>query len=103
CRGATPPAVRGGVEMIAEHKPEAIFVTMSPFSAARAGVELKRRTGLPLIFDLRDPCALDETRTSPPRWPASRDWVAMSKALAAADLVIMNTPHAAVSVGEEFA
>lgn len=97
------PAVRLGLEMVKEHRPQAILVTMSPFSAAKAGVELKRRTGLPLIFDLRDPWALDETRIYPTRWHASRDWVAMSKALAAADLVVMNTPQAAVSVGEEFA
>jgi glycosyltransferase involved in cell wall biosynthesis len=97
------PAVRLGLEMVKQHQPKAILVTMSPFSAAKCGVELKRRTGLPLIFDLRDPWALDETRIYPTRWHGSRDWVAMSKALAAADLVIMNTPQSAVSVGEEFA
>jgi glycosyltransferase involved in cell wall biosynthesis len=97
------PAVRLGMEMIRTYKPEAIVVTMSPFSAARAGIELKRRTGLPLVFDLRDPWALDETRLYPSRWHASRDWAAMSRALAAADLVIMNTPHAAVAAAEEFA
>ena len=97
------PAVRAGMELVKEYKPQAIVVTMSPFTAAACGVELKKRTGLPLVIDLRDPWALDETRIYPTRWHASRDWVAMSKALAAADLVIMNTPHAAVSVAEEFA
>jgi glycosyltransferase involved in cell wall biosynthesis len=97
------PAIRAAMELVKEYKPQAIVVTMSPFTAARCGVELKRRTGLPLVIDLRDPWALDETRIYPTRWHASRDWVAMSKALAAADLVIMNTPQAAVSVAEEFA
>jgi glycosyltransferase involved in cell wall biosynthesis len=97
------PAVRLGMELIQQHKPQAILVTMSPFTAARAGMELKRRTGLPLIFDLRDPWALDETRIYPTRWHAARDWVAMSRALGAADLVVMNTPQAAVAVAEEFA
>jgi len=97
------PAIRLGTEMIARHKLEAIVVTMSPFTAARAGIELKRRTGLPLVFDLRDPWALDETRIYPTRWHAWRDWVAMSKALAAADLVIMNTPQSAAAVSRAFA
>jgi glycosyltransferase involved in cell wall biosynthesis len=97
------PAVRAGMELVREYKPQAIVVTMSPFTAAVCGVELKKRTGLPLVFDLRDPWALDETRIYPTRWHGSRDWVAMSKALAAADLVVMNTPQAAVSVAEEFA
>ena len=99
----TKPAVRLGMELIQQYKPQAILVTMSPFTAARAGMELKRRTGLPLVFDLRDPWALDETRIYPTRWHAARDWVAMSRALGAADLVVMNTPQAAVAVAEEFA
>src|SRR5260221_3607230 len=72
------PAVRLCLEMIAAHKPDAIVVSMSPFTAARAGMVLKRRTGLPLVFDLRDPWALDETRIYPTRWHAWRDWVVMS-------------------------
>ena len=60
-----------GMEMVEQYKPEAIVVTMSPFTAAAAGVELKKRTGLPLVFDLRDPWALDETRIYPTRWHGS--------------------------------
>lgn len=95
------PAVRLGMGMVEAHKPEAIVVTMSPFSASRAGIELKRRTGLPLVFDLRDPWALDETRIYPTRWHAWRDRVAMQKALAEADLVVMNTPESAQLVREK--
>jgi len=69
------PAIRLGMEMAAEHKPQAIVVTMSPFTSARAGMELKARLGLPLVFDLRDPWALDETRIYPTRWHAWRDKV----------------------------
>ncbi len=96
------PAVRLGMEITQEHKPQAIVVTMSPFSASRAGIELKERTGLPLVFDLRDPWALDETRIYPTRWHAWRDRVAMRKALGAADLVVMNTPESAKAIGEAF-
>lgn len=96
------PAVRLGMEMMEEHRPEAIVVTMSPFTASRAGIELKKRTGLPLVFDLRDPWALDETRIYPTRFHAGRDRAAMGKALAAADLVVMNTPESAKAVGAAF-
>src|SRR5437763_16870352 len=56
------PAARLGMELAAENRPSAVFVTMSPFTAAVAGIELKQRLGLPLVLDLRDPWALDETR-----------------------------------------
>jgi glycosyltransferase involved in cell wall biosynthesis len=96
------PAIRVGMELVAQYRPVAIVVTMSPFTAARAGMELKRRTALPLIFDLRDPWALDETRIYPTRWHAGRDRAAMRKAMNAADRVVMNTPEAAAAVREVF-
>jgi glycosyltransferase involved in cell wall biosynthesis len=88
--------------MAAEHKPQAIVVTMSPFTSARAGMELKRRLRLPLVFDLRDPWALDETRIYPTRWHAWRDKVAMGRAMAAADRIVMNTPQSAEGVRRTF-
>ena len=96
------PAIRLGMEMIEQHKPQGIIVTMSPFTAARAGMELRRRSGLPLVMDLRDPWALDETRIYPTRWHAWRDRVAMGKALATADLVVMNTPQSAAAARAAF-
>jgi glycosyltransferase involved in cell wall biosynthesis len=96
------PAIRLGTEMAAEHKPQAIVVTMSPFTSARAGMELKRRLRLPLVFDLRDPWALDETRIYPTRWHAWRDKVAMGRAMAAADRIVMNTPQSAEGVRRTF-
>jgi hypothetical protein len=96
------PAARLGMELAGEHRPSAIFVTMSPFTAAAAGIELKHKTGLPLVLDLRDPWALDETRIYSTRWHARRDWQKMHEALAGADLVIMNTPEAAAAVEDEF-
>jgi hypothetical protein len=96
------PAARLGMELAGEHHPSAIFVTMSPFTAAAAGIELKHKLGLPLVLDLRDPWALDETRIYSTRWHARRDWQKMHEALAGADLVIMNTPEAAAAVEDEF-
>ena len=96
------PAVRLGLELAGEHQPSAIFVTMSPFTAADAGIQLKKKTGLPLVLDLRDPWALDETRIYTTRWHARRDWKQMRAALAGADLIIMNTPEAAAAARAEF-
>src|SRR3712207_1480281 len=96
------PAVRTAQELIRDHKPEAIFVTMSPFTAAEAGIPLKRQTGLPLILDLRDPWALDETKIYPTRWHAWRDKREMERALSAADLVVMNNPQSAEATRRAF-
>lgn len=96
------PAVRTGLELLREHPASAILVTMSPFSAAEAGIRLKAMSGLPLVLDLRDPWALDETKIYPTRWHAWRDWKQMERALRAADLVIMNTPEAARMAREAF-
>ena len=96
------PALRAAEQLLVDHNPQAIFVTLSPFTSAQVGVRLKQRTGLPLILDLRDPWALDETRVYPTRWHAARDLSAMRKALRAADLVIMNTPQAADAVRRTF-
>jgi hypothetical protein len=97
------PAARLGAELAGMHKPSAIFVTMSPFTAAAAGIALKQKLHLPLVLDLRDPWALDETKIYSTRWHAQRDWRKMRESLAAADLIIMNTPEAASAAQEEFA
>jgi glycosyltransferase involved in cell wall biosynthesis len=96
------PAVQASLKLLREHKADAILVTMSPFTAAEAGIRLKRLTGLPLILDLRDPWAMDETRIYPTRWHTRVDWAAMHRAMAAADLVIMNTSEAASAVKAAF-
>ncbi len=96
------PAIRTAEELLQHYSPSAILVTMSPFTAAEAGVRLKRKTNLPLILDLRDPWALDETKIYPTRYHAWRDHAAMSRALHQADLVIMNTPQSALAVRNTF-
>ena len=96
------PAVETAQELIREHAPSAILVTMSPFTAAQAGIELKKQTNLPLILDLRDPWALDETKIYPTPLHAWRDMAAMSRALRQADLIIMNTPQSAQAVRNQF-
>jgi glycosyltransferase involved in cell wall biosynthesis len=96
------PAIRTAEELLQRHSPSAILVTMSPFTAAQAGIRLKRKTNLPLILDLRDPWALDETKIYPTRFHGWRDHSAMSRALYQADLIIMNTPQSAQAVRNAF-
>jgi glycosyltransferase involved in cell wall biosynthesis len=96
------PAIEASEELIKEHNPSAILVTMSPFTSAEAGIALKHKNNLPLILDLRDPWALDETKIYPTRYHAARDLAAMSRALAAADLIIMNTPQSARAIRAAF-
>jgi len=96
------PAVEAARKLLQQHTPSAILVTMSPFTAAEAGMQLKRETHLPLILDLRDPWALDETKIYPTRLHAALDMAAMSRALRSADLIIMNTPHSAAAVRDSF-
>jgi glycosyltransferase involved in cell wall biosynthesis len=95
------PAVRRGLELVADHQPSAIVVTMSPFTAAEVGIRLKKQTDLPLVLDLRDPWAMDETHVYPTRWHAWRDWRRMRRALAWADLIVMNNDASAEAVRRE--
>ena len=79
---------------IREHRPEFIFVSMSPFEDAEIGTRLSREHELPWIADLRDPWALDEFqvyRTFAHRLAELRK---MRKSLASAAGIVMNTPVA---------
>lgn len=91
-----------GSQLCREHRPGAIFVTMSPFEGAEIGSRLSAMHGLPWIADLRDPWALDEMQVFSSRfhrWLASRE---MRRHLRSASLIIMNTPEAARRLRETF-
>lgn len=57
-----PAAVREGVTLIRRHGLEAIQVSADPWSGFLAGMEMQRRTGVPLVLDLRDPWSLQEAK-----------------------------------------
>lgn len=52
---------RAGLELLAHNRHEAIYVCGDPNSAYVTGWLLARKTGLPLVLDLRDPWSLDPT------------------------------------------
>lgn len=82
-----------GSEVIRDHQPAIVFVTMSPFADAGVAGELAKRHHLPWVADLRDPWALDEFQVHRSFWHRHRERGRMRAALASASLVIMNTPE----------
>jgi glycosyltransferase involved in cell wall biosynthesis len=51
-------ASREIVRLCDEQQIDLVYVTASPFSAMLAGIWAKQKTGLPLLFDMRDPWTL---------------------------------------------
>lgn len=61
-------AVREGMRMIREFKPQAIWSTYPIATAHLIGAELQRRSGLPWIADFRDPMVQEGYPASPLVW-----------------------------------
>lgn len=86
------PSFRQALKMIREYSPNVIFSTAPPHSSHLLGVWLKRRTGLPLVLDFRDPW-------SRAPWQGDRCDDALAKTnaklerlcVSSADAVILNT------------
>ena len=53
-----PAALAAARRLVREHRPDAIVVNADPWSGLVVGALLARRTGLPLVADLRDPWSL---------------------------------------------
>ena len=62
------PAYRKAVELIKRDKPDLILVFMMPYSTGLVGLMLKRKTGLPVVFNLNDsPTCTDMNPSFPSR------------------------------------
>lgn len=85
-------------KLIETARPDAILVTMSPFSDAAVGSRLSAHYGIPWIADLRDPWALDEFQVYRTRWHRAAARNRMWTSLRSASTIIMNTPEAASRV-----
>ena len=93
-------AVRQGLRMIREFKPDAIWSTYPIATAHLIGAELALRSGLPWVADFRDPMAQDG-------YPAdSKTWAQFSaieqSAMQGASLNIFTTPGAARTYRERY-
>lgn len=75
----------------------AVVVSVSPYVCGHAVAEIRRRTGRPVLLDLRDPWALDGWRSFRTPVQPAVDRRLMRRSLRAADLVIANCPAAAAA------
>jgi glycosyltransferase involved in cell wall biosynthesis len=88
------PAADAAMQIIKRTPVDAVLVSMSPFDLSYLGLQIRERTGVPVVFDLRDPWALDGWRLRGNWFRWRRDWNAMRETLSAADGVIANTSDA---------
>lgn len=91
-----------GSDIIRAHRPQLIFVTMSPFGDAPIAAALAQRHQLPWVADLRDPWALDEIQEYRTRWHRRRERGRMARCLRTASAIILNTPEAAARFRRAF-
>lgn len=94
-------AAVSGMDLVREQKPSVIWATFPVCSAIVAGTLLSRRSGIPLIVDLRDPMVYEE-------WPRSRPERAIYGrierwAVNTASAVVVTTPGARALYRERFA
>lgn len=86
-------AVREGLRMIREFKPDVIWSTYPIATAHLIGAELARRSGLPWVADFRDPMAQDGYPADPKTW---QQFSAIEQsAMQGARLNVFTTPGAA--------
>jgi glycosyltransferase involved in cell wall biosynthesis len=93
--GGMPELLRNlrqaGAAAMAERRPDVVLVTMSPFELWRVAAELGARHRVPVVFDLRDPWALDGVVDYRTRWHWRRELAEMRRMLRTADGVVANT------------
>jgi hypothetical protein len=93
-------AVREGLRMVREFKPDLIWSTYPIATAHRIGAALARRSGLPWVADFRDPMAQEGYPADPKTW---QQFSAIEQtAMQLARLNIFTTPGAARMYGERY-
>lgn len=92
---STPAAIRTAMRLVREYRPRVVHVCADPWSPLLAGLALKRRTGLPLVVDLRDPWSLQSSkmvlRPPPTRWAVR---AIEARVFRAASKVVLNSEDA---------
>lgn len=86
-------AVRQGMQLIRQYKPDVLWSTYPIATAHAIGAELQRRSGLPWVADFRDPMAQDGYPSDPRTWAAYRR--IEQAALAQARCSVFTAPGAA--------
>lgn len=88
-------AIELGRTICKRESPDAIYVSMSPFSGCDIARTLSSEFSIPWTADLRDPWALDEMAVYPSQLHRKFWMRKMKKALSTASSIVMNTPVAA--------
>lgn len=101
--GWIPLASLKGRALIKRERPELIYVSCSPFSAALVGVLLKKLSGLPLVVDFRDPFALEAvTALGVPRWRQRLNRAIEGMILRHADRLVVTTEETRALYAEQY-
>jgi len=93
-------AVRRGMRLIREHRPDAIWSTYPIATAHVIGAELQRRSGLPWVADFRDPMLQEGYPADPTAWQHFKRIEGDS--FARASLTLVTTPGAARYYAERY-
>lgn len=93
-------AVRDGMQMIREYKPDAIWSTYPIATAHLIAAELQRRSGLPWVADFRDPMAQDGYPADPRTWLQFK--AIEERAVQRAQWCMFTTPSATRSYRERY-
>lgn len=88
------PAYESAERIIQSNKIDAVLITMSPFALCYLGRRIQDALRIPVVYDLRDPWALDGWRAYKGRRHWLEDFQVMKRTLQTADGVIANTPEA---------
>jgi glycosyltransferase involved in cell wall biosynthesis len=96
------PAAEAAERLVAEHRCDAVVLSLAPYDLGYVGRRLAERLDVPIVLDLRDPWALDGARVHASRraWRRQRD--AMGTLCRSVDAVIANTPDARSAITTAF-
>jgi len=94
------PAYCAARDLVIRGQVDCVLITMSPFWLSHLGRRLKEETGVPVVYDLRDPWALDGWQPQRTFWRWRREMQTMRLTLGMANGVIANTREAAHRIEE---
>lgn len=89
-------------EVVPRHDCKAIYVSVQPWSSALIGLELKRKYGLPLVVDFRDPWTFSTSKAWPTRWHHKHDTRLEESVFRHADAIVSVTPGIIESYRERY-
>ena len=88
------PAYYKAVKLLKKIKPDVIFSTAPPHSSHLLGIWLKRKTGIPLVLDFRDPWSRSPWSGEKSEYIEKLNQSMERQCVESADAVILNTDNA---------